>query len=61
MNRQELVDAILELTREPAAQTVAFSTMLTQLDVVQLGRLFDACADYDDVRNRAGRGRRSAQ
>ncbi len=57
MNRQELIDAILELTRDPAAQTVAFTVMLVNLDTQELGRLFDACADYDEVRNRAGRGR----
>lgn len=57
MNRQDLIDAILELSRDEQMQFWGWTYMLLQLDTQQLGHLFDALADYDDVRNRAGRGR----
>lgn len=61
MNRQDLIDAIVELTRDTQMQFWAFNYAILHMDTQELGRLFDAVADYDDVRNRAGRRRGSSQ
>lgn len=61
MNRQELIDAIVELTREPDSSVLAFTMMLSMLPIDQLGRLFDALADYDDVRREAAKRRAAAE
>lgn len=60
MNRQELIDAILELTRDEPMRLWALTYVLLHADFESLGRLFDALADYDDVRHRAGQGRPAA-
>lgn len=57
-NRQDLIDAILELTRQPHFETYCLSFLLVHADTQLLGQTFDALADYDDVRKLAA-GRRS--
>lgn len=54
MNRQDLIDAILELSRDEHMQFYGWNWCLLYIRTEDLGRLFDAMADYDDVRHRAG-------
>lgn len=54
MNRQDLIDAINELTRDEHMRFYGFMWVLLHIRTEDLGQLFDALADYDDVRHRAG-------
>lgn len=49
-NRQDLIDALLELTRDPIVRTWTLSYLLLHMSTQQLLEAYDAACDYEDVR-----------